>query len=312
MERPKFTIVYNSQSEDGFVGVCWEFFTNEHKAQARYDQLASSPEQYCPTKRPYYHETDRHHLGAGHWELRNSPSDKWIKLNKEFEKALEKFDEWTPKDRTPIEAFEHEQKIGKLAIEYSKVVMLESMDENSKKMCQRDFGAGFLKCEELQYNCYTKLINDYEEVIEDHKRLVREIDVILCGKDAAQQASLCDLVSPIRELKEQVSNMQEKVWDELKRKTVDTEKYGAVIPIQTLVRVLFKTQITKENENNFNATTVSKLRNQLSPYYSLPSMILAMDEHPDLKPLLIEQAKQAISTQDKIKELLTEIENESK
>jgi hypothetical protein len=148
MEKPKFTIVYNSQSEDGYVGVCWEFFTNENKAKARYDFLAADEEKYCPTMRPYYHHTDRHHLGAGHWELKNSPS----------------------------------------------------------------------------------------------------------------------------------------IFD--------------------------KEKITK-NENN-NETTVSKLRNQLSPYYSLPSMILAMDEHPDMKSLLIQQAKQAISTQDKIKELLTEIENESK
>jgi len=307
----------------------------------------------------------------------NIKSNKWDKLNSEFEAALEKFDEWTPRKRNPIEAAKHEVKIREFAIEYSNKTTLESVNYAVKLFCERDFMAGFYKCYQLQleskkesgyeegvYGYKTSIIdplaqfgknnfdpkkcqagckvfsggerkhhndctyykdslsellderneelNGYKEAYEDHKRLVREIDVILCGKDAAQQASLCDLVSPIRELREQLNNMQEKVWDELKRKTVDTEKYGAVIPIQTLVKALFKTQITKENENNFNATTVSKLRNQLSPYYSLPSMILAMDEHPDLKPLLIEQAKQAISTQDKIKELLTEIENESK
>lgn len=51
-----------------------------------------------------------------------------------------------------------------------------------------------------EYMC--GMIQDYEDVNNDKKRLVREIDVILCGKDAAIQASLCDLVNPIRELKE--------------------------------------------------------------------------------------------------------------
>jgi len=44
-------------------------------------------------------------------------------------------------------------------------------------------------------------IEDYERSFESHRALVREIDIILCGKDAAPQASLCDLVSPIQELK---------------------------------------------------------------------------------------------------------------
>ena len=76
MEKPKFTVVYNSVSEDGYIGVCWEFYTDEKKAQARYDFLTADEKKYCPTKRPYYHETDKHHLGAGHSELRNSPPDK--------------------------------------------------------------------------------------------------------------------------------------------------------------------------------------------------------------------------------------------
>jgi hypothetical protein len=43
-------------------------------------------------------------------------------------------------------------------------------------------------------------IADYEEVLSDHRRLVREIDVILNGDNAAKQASLCDLVGQIKEL----------------------------------------------------------------------------------------------------------------
>lgn len=41
-------------------------------------------------------------------------------------------------------------------------------------------------------------IADYEEVFADHKRLVREMDVLLNGDGAAAQASLCDLVAQIR------------------------------------------------------------------------------------------------------------------
>ena len=278
MEKPKFTIIYNSVSDDGYVGICWEFYIDENKSQARYDFLAADAEKYCPTKRQYYHSTDRHHLGAGHWELKNTPSifeeqeeirkslnkqtdlkkvsmnivnqlfdlaevpvdkrqaindkadefvlsliserqkvNKWDKLNAEFEKALEKFDEWTPRKRNPIEAATHDSKIHELAIEYCEKTTLPSMDKNLKLMCQRDFCAGFIKCQELQLQ-------------------------------------------------------------------------------------------NKETETTDTETPIAKLRNQLSPYYSLPDMILNMDVKPEMKALLIKQAKIAKSTNERIKELLVEIE----
>lgn len=44
-------------------------------------------------------------------------------------------------------------------------------------------------------------IEDYEAAFADHRRLVREIDVIMNGEDgAAKQASLCDLVPEIQGL----------------------------------------------------------------------------------------------------------------
>ncbi len=43
-------------------------------------------------------------------------------------------------------------------------------------------------------------VADYEEAFRDHRRLVREIDVIMNGDKAAKQASLCDLVGQIKEL----------------------------------------------------------------------------------------------------------------
>lgn len=61
---------------------------------------------------------------------------------------------------------------------------------------------------------------------------------------------------------------------------------------------------------NVSETTISKLRNQLSPYYSLPDMILSLDAFPDMKPILLEQAAQAAKTRNVIKQLLTDIENE--
>jgi len=53
------------------------------------------------------------------------------------------------------------------------------------------------------------MIQDYEDVNNDKKRLVREIDVILCGKDAAQQASLCDLIPTIRDMKNKLDSSQD-------------------------------------------------------------------------------------------------------
>ena len=51
-----------------------------------------------------------------------------------------------------------------------------------------------------------QLIDDYEEVNKDKKRLVRELDVLLNGvTGAAKQASLCDIVS-------QVSSWKRSAW----------------------------------------------------------------------------------------------------
>jgi hypothetical protein len=41
--------------------------------------------------------------------------------------------------------------------------------------------------------------DDYEEALTDHRRLVKELDVLLNGEDgAARQASLCDIVAQVR------------------------------------------------------------------------------------------------------------------
>lgn len=52
-------------------------------------------------------------------------------------------------------------------------------------------------------------VADYEEVIADHRALVREIDVIINGEaGAAKQASLCDLVGRIKQLVRNAQNWQ--------------------------------------------------------------------------------------------------------
>lgn len=61
---------------------------------------------------------------------------------------------------------------------------------------------GAEECFLLAQQMVAIVIQDYEEVLKDKHRLVREIDVILNGEEgAARQASLCDLVSQIRDLK---------------------------------------------------------------------------------------------------------------
>lgn len=48
----------------------------------------------------------------------------------------------------------------------------------------------------------TATTGDYEQVLADHRRLVRELDVALSGEaGAAKQASLCDLITQARQLR---------------------------------------------------------------------------------------------------------------
>lgn len=49
---------------------------------------------------------------------------------------------------------------------------------------------------------------DYEEVLKGHRELVKELDVLINGKNAAKQASLCDIVSQLKALPTQ------RLWQE--------------------------------------------------------------------------------------------------
>ena len=57
-----------------------------------------------------------------------------------------------------------------------------------------------------------------------------------------------------------------------------------------------------------NETLEAKLRNQLSPIYGLVDMILLMEQKPEIKELLIKQAKQAVTNKEIIDLLLAGIE----
>jgi hypothetical protein len=62
---------------------------------------------------------------------------------------------------------------------------------------------------------YEEAANDFKEVSESHKSLVRLLDIIINGNDAAKQASLCDLVSQIKDeypkLRKENKELQEKI-----------------------------------------------------------------------------------------------------
>jgi hypothetical protein len=55
-------------------------------------------------------------------------------------------------------------------------------------------------------------IADYEEVLADKRRLVRDLDCALHGEgNTAKQASLCDLIEPARALKTRADALQAEV-----------------------------------------------------------------------------------------------------
>lgn len=64
---------------------------------------------------------------------------------------------------------------------------------------------------------YRGVLDDYKEVLEDKRRLAREIDVALNGEDgAAEQASLCDLVGAASKLRARVHELEGEKGEEVK------------------------------------------------------------------------------------------------
>lgn len=59
-------------------------------------------------------------------------------------------------------------------------------------------------------------------------------------------------------------------------------------------------------------TNADKLRNALSPLYGLALMVVNLENHPELLPIVISTAKKAARSKQTIDDLLIKIENESK
>jgi len=66
--------------------------------------------------------------------------------------------------------------------------------------------------EQVQVDARAELeqeVRDYKEVLEDKRRLVRELDVVLNGEaGAAKQASLCDLVAQVKKVKKNLDHWE--------------------------------------------------------------------------------------------------------
>ncbi len=54
-----------------------------------------------------------------------------------------------------------------------------------------------------------EVIAAHEEAYKDHQRLVRKIDIIMNGDNAAQQASLCDLIGQIEDREKVIARLRE-------------------------------------------------------------------------------------------------------
>lgn len=60
MEKPKYTLLFNMESKDGFTSRGRIFFINTKVAQTAYAELATNGE--VPTLRPYSPKADRKYL----------------------------------------------------------------------------------------------------------------------------------------------------------------------------------------------------------------------------------------------------------
>jgi len=70
----------------------------------------------------------------------------------------------------------------------------------------------------------------------------------------------------------------------------------------------FTCDVTETIKINKMETAEAKLRNQLSPLYGLAETILRLDDHPKMRTIIFDMAKQAIKNKEAIDLLLVEIE----
>ncbi len=97
-----------------------------------------------------------------------------------------------------------------------------------------------------------------------------------------------------------------------KFKKVFDESFNKVTPSEFVQRMenLGYSFINNEAVSSINQETVeAKLRNQLTPIYSLAKSVLLLENNADMKPIIIDMANQVLKNSDEINKLLIEIES---
>lgn len=145
----------------------------------------------------------------------------------------------------------------------------------------------------------TATIADYEEALADHRRLVRELDVLLNGEEgAAKQASLCDIVAQVR--REGIKTAEPRLDAPAQ---VGHTRFGEGVPWSTVIGAAqryYAAQNTKEQERLQRAAENIKALHQAEPgsthhvhrgTESLPCYCNGTYDHPIGKETL-EQVKE--------------------
>lgn len=115
--------------------------------------------------------------------------------------SLAEFDQLTAaRQQKELDIAHHESNFEEMRDE----VFMEALRFAGHNLCDHNLWKGICRAaaSRLSRQLVGLTIADYEEVLADHRRLVREIDVAINGEGAAKQASLCDLVAQIKELVE--------------------------------------------------------------------------------------------------------------
>jgi len=87
----------------------------------------------------------------------------------------------------------------KLLLLPAKTIPRDEYDEDKTRKVIREKWVKLDSVKELVCE-HDLTIDDYKAVLEDHKRMIREIDVLMNGDNAAAQASMCDIVSQLTDI----------------------------------------------------------------------------------------------------------------
>ncbi len=100
-------------------------------------------------------------------------------------------------------------------------------------------------------NADAPTLADYKAVLDDKRRLIRELDVALHGEEgAAEQASLCDLIAPAEKLRAEVTRLERVLEKELLAGLqMQVQLNSATKVVDNLSRHGLLTQIKLDNVN---------------------------------------------------------------